>query len=116
MSARRDAPTPREGQSLADHLRDLDEVRDDDGGNAAPQVIEVLEPNWPAVRVYMACTWTVVPLSTMERVRLVHHGITASETRAACELLRIPRASWEDIRQRVQIMARAAGKVLNRSR
>ena len=72
--------------------------------------IEVLECNWPAVQVYLACQWTVGV--GMEAV--VWFGISAAEILAAMRIQRIARAERADTQRRVRIMVGAARPLLNK--
>lgn len=75
--------------------------------------IEVLEENWTAVSVYARCQSTVVGLSGVSGVRLLHLGVSAQEAEAAVRMLRVPRREWPDVLQRVQVMSAAAANHLN---
>lgn len=71
----------------------------------------MLECNWPAVQVYLACQWTLhVGVSAP-----YWQGIATSEAVAAMHAHRIPAAARADTLRRVQIMVAAARSVLNKA-
>jgi hypothetical protein len=92
--------------SAADLLAADAEPGDDDSD------IEVLECNWPAVQVYLACQWTV----GVGMEAIVWFGISAAEILAAMRILQIARADHAATLRRVRIMVGAARPLLNRAR
>lgn len=79
----------------------------------APVVIDVLEPNWIAVNVYMRCQQTVTSLSSMQSARTMYHGISAAEAEAAMRAMAVPRARRGETLAQVQSMGSIAANVLN---
>lgn len=77
------------------------------------EVVEVLEPNWLAVHVYMRCQQTVTALSTMQSARTVYHGISAVEAGAAMQAVSIPRARRGEVLAQVQHMGSIAAGMWN---
>ena len=72
--------------------------------------IEVLECNWTAVQVYLACMWQV----SVGMAQLVWFGISAQEACAAMFALRVPRAAWGDTLRRLRVMTAAVAPIRNK--
>lgn len=75
--------TPAGTGSAADFLKGQDRATED-GDDACPTALEVLEENWDAVQVFMACQQSWVPVGMAGAFAL---GFSALELDAACRLV-----------------------------
>lgn len=88
------------------------EFEDDDD---AEEVV-VWAENWCIVEVFTRCQWQTAIASGMAGAARIWEGIHATEIRAACELLDLPRSSWADVSWGVGVMVAAARPVLNEAK
>lgn len=71
--------------------------------------IHVLACNWDAYRTYALCQ----PTAVGGGMAIVWLGVAASEIRSACALLRIARAEWPDLAERVRYIGDRVAASLN---
>lgn len=116
------APPPRARSSVEEEWRAIDPnippdvlqriVERTTRRRQAPEQIEVLWWNLPAVNVFRLCQWERITAGGgMAADRILVSGIAATEIRAVAEALAVPFDA--DLLDRVRVMEGAARQVLN---
>ncbi|MCK5772047.1 hypothetical protein [Algiphilus sp.] len=85
-------------------------MREEADGSEAdePAEIPVWWTHWTSVEVFERCE-----LSVIGGMSVHYQGITATEIRSACELLRVRWYEWPDIVDDVQFMGRTVARTIN---